>query len=526
MKQRIAKGFSAQLAVLVTLAGVLATGAGLGLFFRAVGQPSSDLNFAWLTGILLALGVAMAVIGLTVWRTIRALDMVIYQVRAEALQARADSRLEAQRLSESQTTFQSAFRAEEQEARERLRSDQDRLDLAVDALAQSLSARARLEEVKGISSGVRDDLMNEINDLQEKITSGTSQELTNALQEITKVRASLGDMHEKGAQASASLETKLTQATTRIQNVEQSLKTVTERLSKLDRHVKDNDRVLATRSSAETVKHVRTIADRAFDRATDARNRIVTLEHGAKKHHVHQRFLTPDDVEVLLDDWAAPLGVELTRASLRYHAERIKILESQCQGRLATDLQTMLVRCLAARSIRREQVNITEIGVLFGVGAGCLYDTCRFRNQDVQLTLIDPLKGYYDRADLDIITRVAVTREVLLHNLAHMSVPNAAFRLVQAMSETPEALNTMTPDTIDLLVIDGDHSYEGVKRDFENYRPFMRQGGLIVFDDYDTEDWPEIQTYVDKEIIPDPHLDVIATGFRTALVRVTSSAQG
>ena len=36
---------------------------------------------------------------------------------------------------------------------------------------------------------------------------------------------------------------------------------------------------------------------------------------------------------------------------------------------------------------------------------------------------------------------------------------------------------------VDLLFIDGDHSYEGVKRDFEMYSRLVRRGGLIAFHD-------------------------------------------
>ncbi|MEO8732948.1 MAG: class I SAM-dependent methyltransferase, partial [Flavobacteriales bacterium] len=35
----------------------------------------------------------------------------------------------------------------------------------------------------------------------------------------------------------------------------------------------------------------------------------------------------------------------------------------------------------------------------------------------------------------------------------------------------------------DYLFIDGDHTYEGVKADYERYRPLVRPGGKIVFHD-------------------------------------------
>jgi len=36
---------------------------------------------------------------------------------------------------------------------------------------------------------------------------------------------------------------------------------------------------------------------------------------------------------------------------------------------------------------------------------------------------------------------------------------------------------------IDLLFIDGDHRYEGVRKDFEMYSPLVRKGGIVAFHD-------------------------------------------
>lgn len=36
---------------------------------------------------------------------------------------------------------------------------------------------------------------------------------------------------------------------------------------------------------------------------------------------------------------------------------------------------------------------------------------------------------------------------------------------------------------LDFLLIDGDHTYEGVKQDFETYSPLVRPGGLVAFHD-------------------------------------------
>jgi cephalosporin hydroxylase len=38
-------------------------------------------------------------------------------------------------------------------------------------------------------------------------------------------------------------------------------------------------------------------------------------------------------------------------------------------------------------------------------------------------------------------------------------------------------------DPLDVLVIDGDHSYNGVRRDYELYSPLVRVGGLVLIHD-------------------------------------------
>ncbi|TND05913.1 MAG: O-methyltransferase-like protein [Bacteroidetes bacterium] len=66
---------------------------------------------------------------------------------------------------------------------------------------------------------------------------------------------------------------------------------------------------------------------------------------------------------------------------------------------------------------------------------------------------------------------------------------------------------------IDYLFIDGDHSYAGVKQDFEMYSPLVRPGGIIVFHDIVTHPdestnvyklWNELKTgYEYREFVKD-----------------------
>jgi len=71
--------------------------------------------------------------------------------------------------------------------------------------------------------------------------------------------------------------------------------------------------------------------------------------------------------------------------------------------------------------------------------------------------------------------------------LHYFSRPNQQMHFINGSSydETTvkEVEVALDGRTIDLLFIDGDHTYKGVKQDFLSYRRFVREGGLIIFHD-------------------------------------------
>lgn len=62
-----------------------------------------------------------------------------------------------------------------------------------------------------------------------------------------------------------------------------------------------------------------------------------------------------------------------------------------------------------------------------------------------------------------------------------------SIQLLRADSHKPETLKAvrevLQDRPVDFLFIDGDHSYEGVRKDFEMYSPLVRNGGIIAFHD-------------------------------------------
>lgn len=53
----------------------------------------------------------------------------------------------------------------------------------------------------------------------------------------------------------------------------------------------------------------------------------------------------------------------------------------------------------------------------------------------------------------------------------------------------------LNSNELDLLFIDGDHTLDGVKNDYDRYSKYVKKGGYIVFDDYHH---PIIKEYCDK----------------------------
>lgn len=96
--------------------------------------------------------------------------------------------------------------------------------------------------------------------------------------------------------------------------------------------------------------------------------------------------------------------------------------------------------------------------------------------------------GSYDGGTTISLAQIAInltTVEILPRYDVNHIKKYCNFEFVRGSSFDTNVVNRvrMISPISDFLFIDGDHSYEGVKRDFENYRPFVKSGGLIAFHD-------------------------------------------
>lgn len=126
---------------------------------------------------------------------------------------------------------------------------------------------------------------------------------------------------------------------------------------------------------------------------------------------------------------------------------------------------------------------VLEIGTARG---GTLFLFTRVSGDDALLVSVDmphgPFGGGYPDYMVPLMESFA-TRGQRIH-------------LVQGDSHSQETmkdvLTRLEGRSVDFLFIDGDHTYEGVKKDFEMYSGLVSKGGLIAFHD----------------IVPGPEADV------------------
>jgi predicted O-methyltransferase YrrM len=69
-----------------------------------------------------------------------------------------------------------------------------------------------------------------------------------------------------------------------------------------------------------------------------------------------------------------------------------------------------------------------------------------------------------------------------------------------------EAASLFEDESFDLVVLDGDHSYEGLSADIQAWWPKVKPGGIMAGDDYNKEYWPSVCNAIFDVLKDDLHL--------------------
>lgn len=113
---------------------------------------------------------------------------------------------------------------------------------------------------------------------------------------------------------------------------------------------------------------------------------------------------------------------------------------------------------------------VLEIGT--GRNGGTLFLFSRIASEDATIISIDLPRAYHN-------WKIPLFKSFTLEDQQIHSI-----RADSHDRATLDKIETILNDKkIDFLFIDGDHTYEGVKKDFEMYSPLVKKNGIIAFHD-------------------------------------------
>jgi predicted O-methyltransferase YrrM len=191
---------------------------------------------------------------------------------------------------------------------------------------------------------------------------------------------------------------------------------------------------------------------------------------------------------------------ELYSSNITYYNELEKKIKERIDGRICHHRVLIL-------DILRKLMNI-EIYLEIGVHNGTSMSYALQGNNHVKAIGIDLFESTINLYKKDNL-KMNRTRDNILksnNNESDVIFIKGDSRHISTIKKLEEQLDG---NEIDLFFIDGDHTYNGVKNDFDNYVNLVKKGGLIVFDDYGSKLWIEITKFVNDNIKNNPKYRIV-----------------
>lgn len=179
-------------------------------------------------------------------------------------------------------------------------------------------------------------------------------------------------------------------------------------------------------------------------------------------------------------------------------------LEALGVGRLAGSTSNICGKLATVPLLSPPNGTILEIGTLYGLFATGLTRMMHRAGIEPDLTIVDPLAGSQlqpGTAQHADPTGTPVREDVVRANLALCGAGSTfEARIRPGFSSDPEVREAVSDREYGLIIVDGDHSEEGVAADLEWVERIVAPGGIVVVDDYGDSSWPGVQQALDKHL--------------------------
>lgn len=152
---------------------------------------------------------------------------------------------------------------------------------------------------------------------------------------------------------------------------------------------------------------------------------------------------------------------------------------------------------ISSQSIHSVPLAHLEIGTLFGGSLVTGLRVIRKNTGRQPVIAVDPLDSFYGAA-IDPASGLKVSHSAVLRNLEKFDLPEEQVIFKLSFSTNAKTIEEIRQYGLLTLFIDGDHSYEGVKADWNNYNELIIPSGFVIFDNYSSLAWPGVKKFVDE----------------------------
>jgi hypothetical protein len=196
--------------------------------------------------------------------------------------------------------------------------------------------------------------------------------------------------------------------------------------------------------------------------------------------------------------------------------------ETRGLGRIAGSSYNIIGKLTVPALLHPPAGPVLEIGTLFGLFAPALVRQLRRSGASPKLTVVDPLVGTQIQpgsANAADPTGTPVSAEVARRNLLECGLLPEEFRIIQGYSTDEQVRHEVADERYAVVVIDGDHSEEGVYRDLWWVQDIVLPGAVIVMDDYGDRMWPGVAKATSRYLADGGALELQGVAATSAYLR-------
>jgi len=221
----------------------------------------------------------------------------------------------------------------------------------------------------------------------------------------------------------------------------------------------------------------------------------------------YNNFVISFDDDQEFDNWYENINKSFPDIDKEIFSDICKFIlrvDKSIIGRFAGDIRDLIALASSRYVTSKKMINSdvsnlahVEIGTLFGASA-ILTDhiiKANSASNKFQNIMIDPLNGYYGNSS-DLVTGLEVNAKTLLKNLKLFNVEG--YELIQKYSTDKHAIKKIKEFSIASLFIDGDHSFSGLLKDWNNFNKEVMNGGHVIIDNVNDKNWPNINLFIDE----------------------------